>query len=169
VLPDPDLRVGGHELWLWETVREWGKQRSRFSRRGVTAVSTPDIVDAVGIADRLGIETRTLDNWLRTGAFPRPDYRWDTTDAWLWETVDEWSETRLAQVPRVAPSGEASGPSLNRGVSSAPPVETKPTPPPPSTEVTIAPPRPRDPVGDLDRIQRYFSEVARSLTVPSAD
>jgi len=130
-------------------------------------VSTPDLVDAAGIADRLGIEARTLDNWLRTGTFPRPDYRWEATDAWLWETVAEWSETRLAQVPRLAPSGEANGPSLNGNPRSVPAVET--TSPPPSTEVTIAPARPRDPVDDLDRIQRYFSEVARLLTVPSAD
>jgi hypothetical protein len=159
--------VEGHELWLWETVRQWGKQRSHFNRRGVTAVSTPDLVDAAGIADRLGIEARTVENWLRTGAFPHPDYRWDTTQAWLWETVDEWSETRLSQIPRLAPSGEATGPSLNRSARSAPPVEINP--PPPSTEVTLAPTRPRDPVDDLDRIQRYFSEMARSLAVQSVD
>ncbi|MBT8166681.1 MAG: hypothetical protein KJO97_14145 [Acidimicrobiia bacterium] len=160
MLPDPDLRIGTLELWMWETVRQWGKQRSRFGRRTRQQVATPDIVVTADIAGRLAVGARTVEIWMRTNAFPPPDYRWDTTEAWLWETVERWSQTSLPHLPQVSPRLAASGPSL-QPTGSPPPVAV--AAPPASTEVTVAPATGRDPVGDIDRIHRYFSELARSL------
>lgn len=151
VLPAPDLRIGTLDLWMWETVRQWGKQRSRFGKRPTQPAPTPDIVDAAGVADRLAVDARTVENWICTGAFPRPDYRWGTTEAWLWETVEGWSRTSLSQLPQVPPSHAASGPSLS------------------ATEVTVTPSRSRDPVGDIERIHRYFAELSSSLATPAHD
>jgi len=151
VLPAPDLRIGTLELWMWETVRQWGKQRSRFRKRPTRPVPTPDIVDATGVADRLAVDARTIENWIRTGTFPRPDYRWGTIEAWLWETVEAWSRTSLPQLPQVPAPHAASGPTLA------------------ATEVTVAPSRSRDPVGEIERIHRYFAELASSLTARGSD
>ena len=114
-LPAPDLTIGRLELWMWETIRQWGRQRSRFSRRREQPVPIPDIVDAGQIADRLDVDVRTVENWLRTGSFPRPDYRWDGTEAWLWDNVARWSEASLPQVPQLHPSSRSDDPARRGG------------------------------------------------------
>ncbi len=176
--PEPDLRVGRHDLWLWGTVLVWSKRRNRIGLKPPSAV-LPDIVDVSGVADRLMIDRRTVEVWVQTGAFPRPDYRWAGDGAWLWKTVELWYRTSRSQVPRIAASRRPSGPRLTTGGPAAAAPEAISSPastgvtlagrPGPADNTAVAAVRRPDPVGDLDRIHRYFAEMARSLATSQPD
>jgi hypothetical protein len=239
ILPPPDLRVGSTDLWMWETVRDWAGKRSRSLRKPKprrTAIPV-EIVDLSALARRLGVPGRTAASWHRRGLLPEPDYRWETTDGWLWDTIDRWARSNAGRVPGLFRSGDRAtasprdpdGPRLSvfdddvparpaespvppsRPVTTAAPAKPSPAaaagptgPPPPSAPprpgkspvptsqpatvegpaktppaasigpiravarpvtVVAEPARPRsaDPIGDIERIHRYFAGVAESL------
>ncbi len=104
ILPPRDLRVGAQDVWLWATVYEWAGERSRSiaSFRSQDHFQLPDVVDLAEIVDRLKVPGRTAAIWLRSGLLPAPDYRWDTTDAWLWETIERWALMMAGRIPGLA-------------------------------------------------------------------
>ncbi len=95
ILPEPDMRLGATELWNWNTIGEWAKDRSRFAKHR-TRSETPALVELPGVAEQLGVEIQIVENWHRNGLLPAPDYRWETVDAWLGETITAWSRARLS-------------------------------------------------------------------------
>ncbi len=95
ILPEPDTRLGATELWNWNTIGEWAKDRSRFAKHR-TPSETPALVELPGVAEQLGVEIQIVENWHRNGLLPAPDYRWETVDAWLGETITAWSRARLS-------------------------------------------------------------------------
>ncbi|NNC92463.1 MAG: hypothetical protein HKN80_08200 [Acidimicrobiia bacterium] len=185
VLPTPDVVLDGTELWLWETVRDWARQRSRFRKtQAVTPVQVAEIIHAGQFAERLGVDARTVEIWHAKGQLPEPDYRWESVDGWLAGTIDEWARATLSgrlrsvgddiePAPRRQPS-PPSGPKLRvtAAVSAVleplPPSRPAQTQPAPSGAVPVTPTRKRsdDPVGDLDRLQRYFNKLAEDLRQP---
>jgi transcriptional regulator with XRE-family HTH domain len=183
VLPDPDVVLDRTDLWLWETVREWARHRSSFRKRPTVIA---EIVHAGEIADRLGVDARTVEIWHAKRPLPEPDYRWKTIDGWLAETIDRWAETTL--LGRVGSVGARAEPapgrqrpalsgsrlSVTAAVSAvleplrpSRPLQEQPAPPD-AAPVTPTRKRSEDPVGDLDRLQRYFAEMARTLREPAA-
>jgi hypothetical protein len=81
VLPNPDVVLDGTDLWLWETVREWARHRSRFRKQQpATPVDVAEIIHAGEFADRLGVDARTVEIWGAKGSLPEPDYRWEAVD-----------------------------------------------------------------------------------------
>ena len=198
ILPQPDLVLGPVEMWKWETIGEWAKDRSRFAKR-YRRTEMPDLVDLAGIADRLQMNRQIIDNWHRNKRLPVPDYRWQAGDVWLWETIDKWQETQLAgrslglpqrsdrsvtvrparprgpklQVAAVAapPPVESPPPVDHRDVSTpvrpvatpAPQPAAEPVTPPAAVEVTPAHQPSPDPLGDIERLGSYFSQLAESL------
>lgn len=188
ILPEPDVRIGALEVWRWETIGEWAKDRSRFATR-FRRPKAPDVVDLPGIAARLEIDSRTIDNWHRNDRLPTPDYRWEAGELWLWESVEEWSRTHLVRRGagidtqddrQVVARHEPSGPRLQiTGVENEPsvvdhrdrsaqvrPVATPQEPvesPPDPVKVTVARPRSSDPIGDLERLGAYFSDMAEAF------
>jgi len=95
ILPEPDLRLGSIEMWSWDTIGEWAKDRSRFAKKH-RRTALPDLVDLAGIADRLELNQQIIENWYRNKRLPAPDYRWAAGDVWLRETIDTWQQTQLA-------------------------------------------------------------------------
>lgn len=203
VLPPPDLRVGTTDLWFWEAVHKWAGQRSRsiWFRKTRTRRTPPDVVDLVELASRLGVSSRTAATWQRSELLPKPDYEWETTQAWLWTTIERWSVRGAGRIPGLfrpdepapVPSvREPSGPRLSGRVGSdtaeAPSASTarssaagddggtvviRPvaTPKPGATRIEaadVAPARERsaDPIGDIDRIQKYFAAMAETWGAP---
>lgn len=169
ILPDPDLRFANQDVWLWDTIRDWAKHRSRFRRKRST-IEVPDVVDVGDIAVRLGVDDRTIEQWRRRQFLPDPDYRWENADGWLWSNVQRWARTALSGSHESLRLPEAtvrtrrpSGPALSIA-----------TPVTPATghggavrEVETVAPAPfgngRDPIGELDRIERYFASMAESF------
>ncbi len=174
ILPDPDLVLDGQELWLWDTVREW--TRHRFTQRRAVSVAVPDIVALADLADRLGMDGRTIDLWHKSGFLPEPDYRWESTEGWLWETIDRWSHSGLSgRTPWLNPPdvtapthpSQPDGPKLRIAESPASlqVAVSAAGPEPPSGSVAAVPVTPvrepsRDPIGELERLHRYFAEMA---------
>lgn len=185
ILPEPDAVVADQELWVWKTVREWARHKSRFGKRPTSPVEAVDIVILADLTDRLGVAERTIAVWRANGHLPQPDYRWEATDAWLGATVDEWAHTtpsgRLSSMngrPPVAGEErrprEPSGPRLHIP-STGLPEEVTSAAPDPDLPVAVAQPVPvaavpvtpvrepsPDPVGDLEKIHRYFAAMAQT-------
>ena len=93
--PPPDRHFQSQELWWWPHVALWTRQRGGSIRSGPPPAVVP-VVDLVGlreIATRLKVPVKVLQYWIGSGRFPAPDYRWSTTEAWLWETVDSWTRS----------------------------------------------------------------------------
>jgi len=182
VLPTPDVILDGHELWLWDTVREWARHRSRFRKpQPASPVVVADVLHAGELAARLGVDARTVEIWRARDQLPEPDYRWEALDGWLGETIDHWAQTalsgRLRTVEYSAAATSArrpetpSGPKLRITAAVAATLEPlapsrpvqNPGAPPAAVPVTPTRKLSQDPVGDLDRLQRYFADMARGL------
>lgn len=176
ILPYPDLTLGEIDMWKWETIEEWAKDRSRFARRSRRS-SMPDLVDIPAIADRLEINQRTIENWHRNKRLPVPDYKWAAGEVWLWETIDEWQQTQLAGrslgLPQraerhvtVRPS-EPSGPKLVVKADTPPP-PVEPAPPVQQPPGAAAPPPAPSPAGVDHRIEAPVRPVASPAKEPVA-
>ncbi|MDH3538752.1 MAG: hypothetical protein OEP52_02055 [Acidimicrobiia bacterium] len=184
VLPKPDVVLDGTELWLWDTMREWARHPGRLRKRQQAApAEVAEIIHAGELAERLGVDTRTVAVWQARGSLPKPDYRWDGIDGWLGETIDEWAKTRLwgrtagaaSPAESAPPEVPAASPQLRVTAAVSAflgplkpirPVQEQPAPPA-AVPVTRTRKRSDDPVGDLDRLQRYFADLARTLRDPS--
>ena len=169
ILPEPDLRFGSQDVWLWETVRDWAKHKSRF-RRKRQIVDIPDVVDLDDLAVRLGVDDRTIEQWQRRRFLPEPDYRWEKADGWLWHNVQRWARASLAgsQDLRGLPetsvrTRQPSGPALKVAVPVTPVMPTDPVVGHGSSERSGAHRDMADPITELGRIGRYFSAMAEDL------
>ena len=91
--PEPDRHFRTQELWWWPHVALWARQRGGSIRqeRPRDVVPVVDLVGLSEIAQRLGVPVKVLQYWLGSGRFPAPDYRWSTTSAWIWESVEAWT------------------------------------------------------------------------------
>ncbi|MBT8215822.1 MAG: hypothetical protein HKN74_04745 [Acidimicrobiia bacterium] len=167
ILPEPDLRFGPQDVWLWDTVREWAKHKSRF-RRKRQAVEVPDVVDLDGLAVRLGVDDRTIEQWQRRRFLPEPDYRWESADGWLWANVQRWARTSLAGshesrgIPEPAVRTQTpSGPRLAVAVTpAAAPVGSIQNG---KAGTAVGQAEAPNPIAEMDRIGRYFSSLAADL------
>jgi transcriptional regulator with XRE-family HTH domain len=187
VLPGPDVVLDGTDLWLWDTVREWARHRSRFRKQQkATPAEVAEIIHAGQFADRLGVDPRTIEIWHAKRYLPEPDYRWEAVDGWLGETIDQWAQTTLSGRLRSIDAPAESSPSPRSAAPSGPtlrvtaavsavleplkPSRPVPEQPAPPDAVPVTPTRKRsdDPVGDLDRLQRYFAQLAQKLREPAA-
>ena len=52
-----------------------------------------DLVDIPTIADRLGVERRTVDMWRHRDLLPAPDFPQLRHPVWTWETIRAWAES----------------------------------------------------------------------------
>lgn len=53
----------------------------------------PDPVGIREIAERLGVQRRTIDQWRIRGRMPAPDWMVGGRPAWAWETIRSWAAT----------------------------------------------------------------------------
>lgn len=169
ILPEPDLRFGSQDVWLWDTVRDWAKHKSRFRRRRQIS-EIPDVVDLDDLAVRLGVDDRTIEHWQRRRFLPEPDYRWEKADGWLWRNVERWARNSLTGSHEVRGVADAaarrrkpSGPALKVAVPVTPAVPTDPGIINGSSEPPVAHRDTADPITELERIERYFSAMAEEL------
>lgn len=104
MLPQPDLRIGSEDVWLWKTVHDWSGSRGRSipALRLPDRDRVPDVVDVAEIARRLRVTGRTAAAWHRSGLMPEPDYRLASTDAWLWENIEKWARASVGRTPGLA-------------------------------------------------------------------
>jgi len=49
-------------------------------------------VGIVEIADRLGVERTTVDQWRQRGVIPQPRWTVGGRPAWDWETITAWAQ-----------------------------------------------------------------------------
>ena len=152
--------MGGEEVWLWGTIHEWAAQRNRSIRvrKRQGQASNVDVVDLTELAKRLDTDDRTIQNWHRVGFLPTADYVFETTEAWLWETIERWTQGGRRPIAQPDES-EPRRPRLTVRVNSTPPA---------ARNVTPVRGRAIDPIGDLERIQQYFSDMASSLRAPAS-
>jgi predicted DNA-binding transcriptional regulator AlpA len=63
-------------------------------------VKVENLIEAQGIADRLGLAQRqTIDSWMRRHPdFPRPLGTWGRTRLWDWSEVEAWAR-RTGRLP----------------------------------------------------------------------
>jgi hypothetical protein len=50
-------------------------------------------VGIVEIADRLGVDRNTVDQWRHRGLLPEPSWTVGGRPAWPWDVVEEWAKT----------------------------------------------------------------------------
>lgn len=169
ILPDPDLRLGSQDVWLWDTVRDWAKHKSRF-RRKRQIIDIPDVVDLDDLAVRLGVDDRTIEQWQRRRFLPEPDYRWEKVDGWLWQNVQRWARASLAgsqdgrgQSEATGRTRQPSGPALKVAIPVTPAVPHDPAVLDGSSDNSSEATDVADPITELGRIGRYFSSMADDL------
>jgi len=51
----------------------------------------PDIVGLAEIAERLGVQRRTVDRWRERGVLPDPTWTVGGRPAWEWSTIEAWA------------------------------------------------------------------------------
>ncbi len=104
ILPTPDLRFEGHDLWLWDQLETWARLPGRTLQEvpRQTRLPTIDLVSQADIARRMQVKLRMVAYWQQTRYFPIPNYRFTFGDAWLWDTIERWTRTNS-----LAPSREA--------------------------------------------------------------
>ena len=163
VLPEPDIRLGAQEVWLWDTIREWAKERSRFHTRERHR-QAPDVVDLHALAQRLDLDPGVAEAWHQDGRLPEPDYRWEKADGWLWGTIVEWerSEGHVRTAAAMAIGSGNSPASPNRPRLAPPPGPLGPNAARPDREAATETPS-ADPLRDMELIGRYFSTMADEL------
>lgn len=51
----------------------------------------PDVVGLAEIAERLGVQRRTVDRWRERGVLPDPTWTVGGRPAWEWSTIEAWA------------------------------------------------------------------------------
>lgn len=165
MLPAPDLFLGEEPFWLWATVHEWAGEPSRSIRlrKPHKRALTADIVDLAGVADRLGVTVRSAAMWERSDLLPEPDYQWEKTRAWLWETIELWTRKKAGRIPGLMrPRLDAVDPATAQPIGGL--TGTKPAGLPAGDLAAALAPA-VDPIGELEQLRQRMLDMAESWQV----